>query len=221
MKKRKPLPITVLLADDHEMIRQGVADLLRENSIEVVAEAATTENAIVAYLAIESKPTVTVLDLNMPGTKSGGFTLVDTLLTYDPHARILIYSMRENMTLIRDLYNKGVYGYLTKSSPCSWLVDAVKVIAKGERYFMESVAAAIDDGSISSSPANVLTAHELVAFLLFAREYSHEDIAEKLCISPRTLSNRLVEIRKKLNDAPLSSFGWLARKYGLIELDEF
>jgi len=124
-------PIKVILVDDHFIVRAGYRRLLESTAdICVVAEAENGETGCIAYF--EYKPDVMILDLNMPGI--GGFEALRRIKAKDPAARILIFSMNDNVTTIQRILAAGAAGYLTKQSGIGQMIEAIRQVHQGKLY---------------------------------------------------------------------------------------
>ena len=132
--------IRVLLADDHPVVRSGYQRLLAlEPDIRVVAEAASADAAYAAFT--EHAPDVVVTDLTMPG--GGGLDLMRRVLRREPRARLLVFSMHDSLPLVRQALASGARGFLTKASAPESLVDAVRALARVERYLAAELPASV------------------------------------------------------------------------------
>lgn len=208
--------INVLLVDDHAVVRMGFKMLLESAAdIKVVAEAESGEQGIKAY--IEHKPDVVVMDITMPGI--GGLEAIERILAKDGNARILVLSAHEDSVHPKRVLNAGAMGYLTKRSAAEELIKAIRTVAGGKRYLEADVAQrmAIQQLSGEQNPVDVLSAREFEVFMALARGKTTNEIAEVLCLSPRTVGTHLYNIKQKLNASNSAEIALIAMRSGLID----
>ena len=140
--------ISVMLVDDHALVRMGFRMLLADAQVEVVAEAGDGEQACVLYP--RAKPDVVVMDLSMPGM--GGLEAVRRLLAQDPKARVLALSAHEDTAHPRRVLRAGALGYLAKRSAPEALIEAVRTVARGDRYIDAGTARALAMAQLEGRP---------------------------------------------------------------------
>ena len=129
-------PVTVVLADDHVIVRDGIRMVLEsEPDIQVVAEAGTAEDA--ARYVLGHKPSILVLDLNMPGESS--LDLIPSILKSSSDTRIIVLTMQSEPAFVRSALQAGASGYVVKHSAAKELVDAIRTAMKGETYLNPSL----------------------------------------------------------------------------------
>ena len=193
--------ITVMLVDDHSVVRAGYRSFLDETQdIHVVAEAATGEEACFKYQ--ESSPRVVVMDLNLPGI--GGLGATRRILARDPNAKILIFTMYDEVVYVNRALDAGAKGYICKSGEPDLLVKAVMRVAGGDMVIAPDLAQKlavqrfnkVDD---AASVLDLLSAREFDVFCLLARGHSTRECADQLKISFKTASNYATNIKVKLN----------------------
>ena len=209
-------PITVLLVDDHEVVRAGYRRLLEnEGDIAVVAEASNGREAYRRYVG--ASPNVVVMDLTMPGTS--GFEVSRRILARDGDARILIFSVHETGTYLSQALNLGILGYISKRSASRVMVEAVRTVATGQPYIGEELRRHLDQaGAVSESQAlERLSAREFEVFCLLARGRSVDEIAELLSISPKTVGNHYTQVKRKLDASNVAALTLLAVRAGVID----
>lgn len=191
--------ITVLLIDDHPVVRDGFRRLLETTQdIRVVAEADDGETGYAFYR--EHKPDVVVVDLNMPGI--GGLETIRRIKAHDPDAHILVFSMHVNEIMVQRVLETGATGYLTKQGGLGQIVQAVRLVKQGRMFIdpehVESTGPhRIFDGTVSD-PLRELSNREFQLFKLMAEGTSINDIAQTLSISPKTVGVHHTNIMKKL-----------------------
>lgn len=189
----------VLIADDHQLIREGIKYMLSEApEIGTIGEA---KNAVEIFEQIEKQPwDVLVLDINLPGRS--GLDVLKELRAKHPKLPVLILSMYPEDQFAVRVIKAGAAGYLTKSSAAKELVDALRKIASGGKYInaavAEKLAEAVDDG-ISSTPHERLSDREFEIFKLIGSGKTVGEIAELLNRSVKTISTHRTHILEKMN----------------------
>ncbi|MEY3747464.1 MAG: hypothetical protein RL194_923 [Pseudomonadota bacterium] len=208
--------VNVLLVDDHAVVRMGFRMLLESASdIKVVGEAESGEQAVKLYM--ELHPDVVVMDITMPGI--GGLEAIERIMAKESHARILVLSAHEDSVHPKRVLNAGAMGYLTKRSAAEELIKAIRTVAGGKRYLEASVAQqmAIQQLSGEQNPVDVLSDREFEVFMALAKGKTTNDIAETLCLSPRTVGTHLYNIKQKLNANNSAEIALIAMRSGLID----
>lgn len=208
--------IRVMLVDDHAVVRMGFKLLLEaDQAIQVVAEAESGEQAIKLYQ--EHKPYVVIMDITMPGM--GGLEAIDRIRAKDEAARILVLSAHEDSVHPKRVLNAGAMGYLTKRSAAEELIKAIHTVAAGKMYLEANVAQqmAIQQISGQQNPVDVLSDREFEVFMALAKGKSTNEIADVLCLSPRTVGTHLYNIKQKLNANNSAELALIAMRSGLID----
>jgi two-component system invasion response regulator UvrY len=209
--------ITVLLVDDHAVVRTGFRLLLQSVAdISVVCEAESGEVAYQRY--VELAPDVIVMDLAMPGM--GGLEALRRIRARDPHARILALSAHDDPMHARRAFNEGALGFLSKRSAPETLIEAVTTVAAGRRFLDVSLAqklALADIEGTAKSPIERLSEREFEVFVRLARGATVQRIAEDLKLSASTVGTHLYNIKQKLGVVNQSELTLLAIRQGLIE----
>jgi two-component system invasion response regulator UvrY len=209
--------IKVLLVDDHELVRTGIKRLLDDSKgIEVVGEAETGEDAI--RLGKELRPQVVLMDVNMPGI--GGLEATRKLLQYDPEIKVIVVTVHAEAPFPTRLLEAGATGYLSKDCGFEEIISAIRAVNEGERYIAseiaQQIALAMMPGS-RQSPFDKLSQREMQVMLMVTQGQNVQDISDKLCLSPKTIStyrHRLFEKLNVENDVELTR---LAMRHGMIE----
>lgn len=208
--------LRVLLVDDHAVVRAGYRRFLEaDGRIEVVAEAADADSAL-RCLCIPGRVTVevAVIDLSMPGR--GGLDLLRHLRQRGDGPRVLVFSMHESLSMVRQALALGAVGYITKSSDPALLVDAVIRVAGGERVVSPELG--FDwDALAHEAPHHQLSAREFEVFVRLARDEPLDAIADALCLSAKTVANLQTTIRTKLRIDSAIALHRYAREHGLID----
>jgi two-component system invasion response regulator UvrY len=207
---------TVMLVDDHAVVRTGFRLLLQEtDDLQVVAEAGSGEEAVESYPA--TLPDVVVMDLSMAGI--GGIEAIRRILGHHPQARILALSAHADTSHPRRVLNAGALGYLSKRSAPEEMVQAVRTVAAGRGYIDASLAQmmALPGNAGGQNPTEALSAREFAVFLQLAKGTSVNQIAEMLHLSPSTVGTHLYNIKQKLSASSHAELTLIAVRHGLIE----
>jgi two-component system, NarL family, invasion response regulator UvrY len=189
--------ITVLLVDDHAVVREGYRRLLeRDATIQVVGEAANSMEAYEQASALE--PQVVVMDIALPGVS--GIEAMRRILARRPQQRVLMFSMYDDVIFPSRALEAGASGYVSKASAPEVLVDAISAVARGERYLSPDVRKLITHQTSTQvkSAVNTLTAREFEVLRLLAQGGTVKHIGEKLGLSEKTVANHQSAIREKL-----------------------
>jgi len=213
--------ITVVLVDDHAVVRAGLkAVLSTAKDIKVIGEGANGKDAI--SLADRLDPDVIVMDLSMG--EMDGAEATKELKTKDTRSKILILTMHAEDTYLVPLLEAGVSGYLVKSAADRELIDAVRAVAHGDVYMQPSAARALAqriqrkaEHADERTKFEKLTEREQNVLRYVARGYSAPEIGEKLFISPKTVDTYTQRINEKLGLTHRSDYVDFALKIGLLQ----
>jgi len=204
--------ITVLLADDHALVRRGFRRILEDDeAIEVVGEAANGDEAIA--LAKRLKPAVIVMDVAMPGTN--GLTAAKKIVADDPNVAVLMLSMHSEETLVRQSLDHGARGYILKNALDLDLAGAVKRVAAGETVVDPSVN---KPPSLKGERTHGLTPRELEVLQLICSGMSNKEIAEELDLSVNTVAVHRANIMNALGLHKTAELVVYAISNGLVTL---
>ena len=208
--------VTIVLVDDHAVVRAGVRRLLEQETLfEVIGEAESGEKAYKIFG--ELKPDVMVMDLSMPGM--GGLESIRRILMRHERARILVLSMHEDLSFANQALKLGAKGYLIKNTLGDDLVKSIQMVARGEIFLSDEIAKKIAMQSISGAedPIDELSAREFEIFRLLAEGLEIDAIAATLNISSKTVSNYQTMIKQKLNISTAVELIRYAIKTGVIK----
>jgi two-component system, NarL family, invasion response regulator UvrY len=211
------MKMKVMLVDDHAVVRTGFKLLLQAcNDIEVVAEADSGEAACQMVEAVG--PDVVVMDIAMAGM--GGIEAIKRLLAKNSRARILALSAHEDTSHPKRALQAGALGYLSKRSAPEVLIDAIRLIAKGQRYLDAQIAQrmAVQDLTGKQGPMEKLSAREFEVFVQLAHGQSVAQISETLALSGSTVGTHLYNIKQKLGLVNQAEMALLAVRHGLIDV---
>ena len=216
--------IKVLIADDHAVVREGTRRILeQEPDMQVVGEAGDGEEAV--NLATNLKPDVAIVDIAMP--KLDGIEATKRIKAAWPSINVLILSAYDDDQFIFSLLEAGAAGYLLKSIRSRELIDAIRAVYSGESVLHPSIARKVLNRFVSNSgkpdgqeQSGVLSDREMEVLKLAAKGLSNQDIAEKLCLSIRTVQGHLGHIFNKLQVGSRTEAVVRALKEGWVTLDD-
>lgn len=205
--------ITVVLADDHEVVRQGLRMILEaEPDMEVVAEAGDATSA--ARYALGHKPSVVLLDLNMPGEPS--LDTIPRILENSPDSAVVVLTMQKEPAFARRALQAGARGYVVKHSAAAELVKAIRSVLGGGTYLNPEIGARLaaepDEG-----PPDELTPREIEVLSLLAQGYMNPEIAEQLVLSVRTVETHRANLQRKTGLSTRAELIAYAVEHGLVE----
>ena len=207
---------TIVLVDDHAVVRAGVRRLLEQEPLfEVIGEAESGEKAY--QILAELKPDVMVMDLSMPGM--GGLEAIRRILMRYEKAKILVLSMHEDLSFANQALKLGAKGYLAKNTLADDLVKSIETVTQGDVFLSDEIAKKMAMQSISGNqdPVHELSAREFEIFRLLAEGLDIDAIASTLNISSKTVSNYQTMIKQKLNiNTPIELIRY-AIKVGIIK----
>ncbi len=203
-------PITVLLADDHSLVRRGFRRMLEDDeNIRVIGEASNGIEAI--RLASELKPKVVVMDLSMP--ELDGVQATKEIVKHLPGTEVLVLSMHAEDNYVRNALDAGAKGYLLKNAIDVDLLGAIKAVAEGKRFMgsgLRYVAGERDD------ELSKLTAREKQVLQLIAQGKSNKEIASILELSVNTVSVHRANLMEKMNIHRTAELVLFAIRKGLV-----
>jgi DNA-binding NarL/FixJ family response regulator len=211
--------VRILIADDHELFRRGIAaELTQVPGWVVAADAANGRDAV--SMAAEIKPDIIVLDLTMP--ELNGLEAARKIIAADPAARILILTAHESEQVVREVLSAGARGYVLKSDAGRVLVTAVQALLDGRYFFTSTVAQMVLDGYLRSEArdadaAHTLSAREREIVQLLAEGNSNKDIARALDISVNTAETHRSNIMRKMGFGSLPELVRYAIRNKIIE----
>lgn len=209
--------ITVLVADDHDLVRFGIVCMLAElPKIDVVGQAASGEEAV--QLAKQLKPQVVLMDLHMPGI--GGLLATRKLKAFDPNIKVIALTAQVEDPFPAKLLKAGASGFVTKNASIEQMVEAIRKVAAGQRYICPEVAQAMAlkpfGNEADASPFGQLTERELQISMMIAESIKAPTIAKQLSISPKTVHSLRYRIFDKLDISGDVELTLLAVRHNLI-----
>ena len=214
--------INILLADDHELMRRGIRNLLESREdFEVCADVRDGEEAVEQALA--NKPDVVVLDISMP--KMNGLEAARRIRADLPDTQILFYTVYDTPTLVRDVLDVGACGYILKSDAATHLIAAVEATAQKNLYFSAGVSGSVFHPATPAPSVaadgvddNPLTTREREIASLLAMGKSNKEVARALCISVRTVETHRRRILGKIGVNSLAELVLYAVRHKMVEL---
>ena len=217
------MAISILIADDHDIIREGIKNILRNNpDYKIVGEAANGEEAVAS--AKKLKPDILLLDISMP--KKSGLEAIQQVHYASPKTKILVITVHKANTYIMKAFRAGAKGYLHKENAGEDLLFALSKIARGETYLSSTVSSYLVDKIVGGkveelSQESLLTSREEEVLRLVVAGKTAKQIADVLFISPRTVENYKNTLLKKLNLSRTSDLIKYAVKHKLVDIDEY
>ena len=207
-------PITIVIADDHQVVRAGLRLLLEaEDGFAVVAEAGdveSTERRVAAY-----RPRVLILDLNMPGGSS--LPAIPGLRKTAPTTQIVVLTMQNDPAFAREALRAGAIGYVLKEAADTELVQAVRLAADGRTYLNPELGARLAaEPPTPSGPPDDLSARELEVLKLIALGHTNGEIAATLYLSVRTVESHRAHIQQKTRRTTRADLVAYAREHNLL-----
>jgi len=211
--------IQILLVDDHDLVRAGLKRILEDvKNIKVIGEACTGEEAI--QMVRLRKPDVVIMDVNMPGI--GGLETTRKILQIDANIKVIVVTVHVEEPYPTRLLEAGAAGYLTKSCAVDEIVVAIQSVAKGERYVSADIARQVALSMLPGGKRSLfekLSQREMQVMLMVTQGQSIQDISDRLCLSPKTVSTYRYRLYEKLaveNDVELTH---LAMRHGMISVE--
>jgi DNA-binding NarL/FixJ family response regulator len=215
--------IRLFLADDHTIVRQGLAKLLNaEPDLKVIGEA---ENGREAVKKVEKlQPDVVLMDIAMPLMNGIEATRQITRLT--PAPKVIILSMHTHDRYISELLRMGASGYLLKDASGRDIIQAIRAVVKGDTYLSPSISRRVVEDYVSMKNQSAgedlygtLSNREREVFQMIAESRATQDIAEILCLSPSTVKTHRARIMEKLKIDNMTQLIKLAVRLGIVEIE--
>ncbi len=208
-------PITIVLADDHRVVRSGLRMVLdAEDGFEVLAEAGditSTEQKVRGY-----HPRVLVLDLNMSGESS--LPAIPRIRLISPETQIVVLTMQNDPAFAREALRSGAAGYVLKEAADSELVQAVRLASKGRTYLNPELGARVAAQPLEPpGPPDDLSPREIEVLKLIALGHTNGEIAATLYLSVRTVESHRAHIQQKTNRTTRAELVAYARQHDLLD----
>jgi two-component system response regulator NreC len=213
----------ILIADDHAIVREGLRQLLNSQpDMEVAGDAQDGREALEKAKSL--RPDVTILDIAMPGLS--GLEAVRLIKEAVPHSQIVVLSMHEKEAYVHQVFASGALAYVLKASPSSDVLEAIRAAHRGEYFLSSKIKAEVIGRYLESrreKPAvrgyDLLTEREQQVFRLMVEGNSTSQIADVLCVSPKTVEKHRGNVMNKLGIHDLVALVKYAIKIGIIDPD--
>ncbi len=195
-------PYQVMLVDDHPMLRRGVAEAINSQAdLKVVAEAGTMQEAF--KLVSENKPDIVIIDVSLDG--NNGLELMKQLMFRDAEVRMLAYSMHDEQIYAERALRAGAKGYLMKQEPPETLLNAIRTVLSGKIHLSPAISDRLLGKLVGAgqttpaSPVESLSDRELEVLHLLGQGMTTSKIADKLCLSVKTVETYREHLKQKLH----------------------
>jgi len=211
----------ILVVDDHDLVRMGIARMLADvDGCEVVGEAKTGEEGV--QLARQLKPNVVLMDVKMPGI--GGLEATKKLMAIDSHIKIIVVTSCDDDLYPERLMKAGAMGYITKGADLEEMVNAIRAVTKGTPYMSANIAQQLalkkfGGKANSESPFECLSERELQTTVLIANGKKVQEIADTFCVSPKTVNSYRYRIFEKLNVNSDVELTLLAVRHNILDVE--
>jgi two-component system invasion response regulator UvrY len=209
--------ISILLTDDHELVRTGIRRLLEDTKqVQIVGEAECGEDSL--QMAQSLKPDVILMDVNMPGI--GGVEACRRILQRNPKQKIIVLTVHNEQTFPKRLLEIGAKGYLTKECGVDEMINAIKQVNAGGSYIATSIAQQLALSLLpgnESNPIDKLSRREFQVMLMISQGLTNLEISDKLCLSPKTISTYRLRLLEKLDAQNEVDLIRIAVAQGMVE----
>ena len=213
--------ITILLADDHRIMREGLRALLaRLDDVEVVAEAADGLTAV--KLAAEHRPQVAIIDISMP--RMNGIEATRRIRRATAQTTVIALSKHTDKRFVAGAIQAGARGYLVKDCAFEELTEAIRTVAEGRMFLSrvvgDLVIEAVHEWTPDASPLAALSEREHEVFKLICEGHSTKEVADLLHVSSKTVTSHRQHVMEKLGISSIAELTRLAIREGVVSLDE-
>jgi two-component system invasion response regulator UvrY len=210
--------IKVMIADDHPLIVEGLSSVLSRHGLEVVGAESDASAVVATWQKLQ--PDVLVLDLRFGDGGVGGLDVLQTLIDGHPGAKVVIYTQFDQSTVVREAYKRGAKAFIPKSTDPSDMAEVLIKVHQGETVFLPDIANRLAMLSVhgDQSPVSRLQPREIEVFKMMAQGLTNVEIAERMHLSPKTISTTSQSIKDQLGVQRAADITLLAVKSGLIEL---
>lgn len=195
MNMQTPVPVKLLLVDDHPLVRDGVRVRLEAvPHFAVVGEAGDADAALQAARTLS--PDLALMDIGMRGMN--GIALTEKFAEQFPEIAVLVLSMHDNLEVVRQVIRAGARGYVLKDAPASELVEAIDAVLAGRPFYSAQLAMRMAEQAIMPTPVEALTPRERDILDGIAKGYANKRIADELGLSVRTVESHRLNLKRKL-----------------------
>jgi two-component system response regulator NreC len=209
------MPIRIVLADDHVLVRQGLKSLLEREGFQVIAEASDGQEALRHVESLQ--PDIAVMDISMPTLN--GLNAAREVRRASPKTKTILLTQHDESQYIRDALEAGVKGYVLKSQVANDLLLAIRQVSRGQVYLSPGVSSAVIEAyqSKSEKPRNPLTSRERQVLQLVAEGKSTKDVASLLGISVKTAESHRTRLMQKLDIHETATLVLYAVRHGIVQ----
>jgi two-component system response regulator NreC len=209
------MPIRIVLADDHILVRQGLKSLLEREGFQVVAEASDGQEALRHVESLQ--PDIAVMDISMPTLN--GLNAAREISLSSPKTKTILLTQHDEGQYIREALEAGVKGYVLKNQVASDLLLAIRQVSRGQVYLSPGVSSAVMEAyqSKSEKSKNPLTSRERQVLQLIAEGKSTKDVASLLGISVKTAESHRTRLMQKLDIHETASLVLYAVRHGIVQ----
>ena len=212
--------ISVLITDDHALVRSGICRLLEDSQqVKIVGEAKCGEDSL--QMSQDLKPDVILMDVNMPGI--GGVEACRRILQRNPKQKIIVLTVHSERTFPKRMLEIGAKGYLTKECGVDEMIEAINQVNNGCSYIASSIAQQLALSLLPGSednPIDKLSRREFQVMLMISNGLSNIQMSEKLCLSPKTISTYRLRVLDKLGAQNEVDLIKIAVEQGMIEFSQ-
>ena len=209
--------ITILITDDHALVRTGIRRLLEDSGqVRIVGEANCGEESL--KLSQEHNPDVILMDVNMPGI--GGVEACRRILQRNPSQKIIVLTIHSEQTFPKRMLEIGAKGYLTKDCDVDEMLEAIKQVNNGGAYIAPSIAQQLALSLLpgkENNPIDRLSRREFQVMLMISHGLTNAEISDKLCLSPKTISTYRLRLLEKLGAQNEVELLKIAVEQGMVE----
>jgi two-component system invasion response regulator UvrY len=209
--------ICVMIADDHPLIVEGLTSVLARHGLTVVGSTGVASEVVERFA--QWRPDVLVLDLRFGEGGVGGLDVLQDLLPRFPAARVIVYTQFDQDAVVREAYKRGAKAFVTKSADPADLAKVIEQVHQGQTVFLPEIANRLALLSVrgDESPVAKLQPREVEVLKLMAQGFTNVEIAERLGLSPKTISTTSQSIKDQLGLHRPADITLLAVRSGLIE----
>lgn len=218
------VPITILIVDDHALLRQGIKKVLDlESDLSVIGEAGDGDEAI--KMALQLKPDIVLLDVNMP--KKNGLEVTKELRQLAPHIKIVLLTIHDDENYVIEVIKAGATGYLLKDIEPGMLIKAIRSVHLGESFIYPTLARRLffevdqekkSENQRTRGSQDSLTSREIEVLQLIGQGLSNQEMAQKLFLSEKTVKNHLTNIFRKINVSDRTQAVIYAIKHKIVQV---
>jgi len=212
--------IRVLVVDDHELVRSGITRMLADNpDIEVIGQAPSGEDAI--DFVRQERPDIVLMDIRMPGI--GGLEATRRILRIDDSIRVIVVTACADDPYPTRVMQSGATAYITKGADIKEMVRAIRMAHTGQRYISPEIAQAMALRPFvptPDAPLDMLSERELQIMILIVNCHKVQDVADQLCLSPKTVNTYRYRIFDKLGISSDVEMALVAVRHGMVDADE-